>query len=84
MPDAGAQDLLQGAPGPEPGAPVARAEPAVSAGQALFNPFGAVGVVAPVQAAPLATLPEVGGWSAVMAALVAAVAVVRLLRWMVQ
>lgn len=63
---------------------MARAEAALPAGQALFNPFGTVGVVAPVPAAALVTLPEVGGWSAVMVALVAAVAVVRLLRWMVQ
>lgn len=84
MPDAGAPDLLQGAPGAEPGAPVAKAESTGPVGQALFNPFGTVGVVAPVQAAPLVTLPEVGGWSAVMVALVASIGVLRLLRWMVQ
>lgn len=71
MPDAAARDLLQAAPGPEPGAP---------AGEALFNPFGTLGVVAPVQVAAHAPPPEATGLGAIVVVLVAAAAVVRLLR----
>ena len=81
MPDASAQDLLQAAPGPEPGAPAAKAEPVMPAGEALFNPFGTLGVVAPAHAALDAPPPEAAGLSAVLVALVAAAALVRLLLW---
>lgn len=75
MPDAGARDLLQAAPGPEPGAP---------AGEALFNPFGTLGVVAPLQAAAHAPPPQPTGLGAIIAMLVAGVALGRLVRWMLQ
>lgn len=71
MPDPGAQDLLQAAPVPEPGAP---------AGEALFNPFGTLGVVAPVHAVVHAPPPEPMGAVAVVVVLVAAAGMVRLLR----
>ena len=80
MPDAGASNLPQAVPGPEPGAPAAMAVAAVPAGEALFNPFGTLGVVVPAHASPHVAPPEPGGASAVIVALVAAVAVVRLLR----
>ena len=83
MPDAGAKDLPQVAPGPEPGAPAAMAEPALPAGEALFNPFGTLGVVVPAHAVSHVAPPEPGGASAVIVALVAAVAVVRLVRQVV-
>ena len=71
MADTGAQNSLQAAPGSEPGAP---------AGAGLFNPFGTLGVVAPVQAAAHAPPPEATGLGAIVVVLVAAAAVVRLLR----
>lgn len=71
MPDPGARDQLQPAPGPEPGAP---------AGEALFNPFGTLGIVTPVQAMAPAPPSEATGLGAIVVVLVAAVAMVRLLR----
>ena len=71
MPDAAAPDPMQAAPGPEPGAP---------AGEALFNPFGTVGVVAPAQAAALAPPPEATGLGAIVVVLAAVAALARLLR----
>lgn len=80
MPDAVARDLLQAAPGPEPGAAAANGEAATAAGEALFNPFGTLGVVVRADAAPHPPPPDASALGAVIVLLVAAVAVVRLLR----
>lgn len=79
MIDAGAQNL-QAAPGAPPDAPAPKPEPVGPTGEALFNPFGTLGVAAPAHAASPVTPSEVGGWGATVVALVAAAAVVRLLR----
>lgn len=75
MPEAGAQDLPQAAPGPEP---------AAAAGAAMFNPFGTLGVVSPVHPAVHATPPAATGSSTLVVVLVAVAVIARLLRWVLE
>jgi len=56
----------------------------MSAGAALFNPFGSLGVAAPAHAAPTAPSNEAAGLDVVVVVLVAAAAMVRLLRWVLE
>lgn len=72
MTDAGAQGLPQAAPGEQPGAPAA---------QALFNPFGTLGVVTPAhEQAPAPAVANANAVPSVLAILVLAIGIGVVLR----